>query len=202
MPPTSLIGNAITSPAKSTVQLSTPSQESVCCTTVVRSSTTSTSPGVAFGPGSTVRVRFTSVRDVSAQPRNGAAPATRVSASTSLAPCTRIACALFMCSFSSLLSSTFVTRRHATAPCAALRASRLDELLETLQNRLHAPAHHTHPVADVLRDALRHVVELKHHATRVVLDPVERHDAGVAGASRAPPCDPLVGDLLDDLGVP
>jgi hypothetical protein len=95
-----------------------------------------------------------------------------------------------------------VRRRDGAAILPGLHAPRLDELLEALEIPLDATAQHAEPVADVLGRALRVVIELERDTRFEIREPVERDDARVAGSRRAPPGDPLVGDLLRDLRIP
>src|SRR5918995_2118177 len=57
-------------------------------------------------------------------------------------------------------------------------------------------------VADLLDDAIRVELELEHDSGLVVVQAVECDGAGVGGAARRVPGDPLVGMLLGDLRVP
>src|SRR4051795_8670142 len=90
---------------------------------------------------------------------------------------------------------------HLAAPGAALGAARLDELLEALEVALDAALEHARGVSDLLDNALGLGLELQHDLRARVVDAVEGHHAGLLGALRRGPRDPLVGVLLGDLRV-
>src|SRR5919112_6736128 len=89
--------------------------------------------------------------------------------------------------------------RHLATPCAGLRVTRLDELLEPLKVALDAPSGNAKGVAEFLLEALGHEVHLDGEAGRAVVDLVERHDARVVLAVGVAPSHAILGMLLDDL---
>lgn len=98
--------------------------------------------------------------------------------------------------------SAVVGRLDIAPPRAGFTASALDELLEATEITLGPTADEAELVADLLGDAFRVELELEHDAGLVVVHAVERDGAGVGGAVRRVPGDPLVGMLLGDLRVP
>ena len=74
----------------------------------------------------------------------------------------------------------------------------LDERLEVLHVACESTAHEAELVADGLQEPLGLEVHLQRHPGRVVVERVERDDAGVRRPGGRRPCDPLVGDLLGD----
>ena len=72
------------------------------------------------------------------------------------------------------------------APGARLGAPLLHHLLEAVEVALDAVLEDAELVAHLLHDALGLRVELEHDPRGVVVEPVERHHAGVLGARPSP----------------
>src|SRR4051812_15814052 len=91
---------------------------------------------------------------------------------------------------------------HLAAPSARLGAALLDQVLELLDRVLDLVRDDPHRVADLFDHALRLVVHRQLDARALLVERLEAHRAGIGGARDAAPGDALIGDLLDDLGVP
>src|SRR4051812_30727726 len=88
------------------------------------------------------------------------------------------------------------------APRAGLLVAHLDERLEALEVGARRPLGEPRPAGDLLDRALGVDVDVELDARQAVAELVEGDDADVLHAARRPPDDPLVGHLLDDLGLP
>ena len=88
------------------------------------------------------------------------------------------------------------------APPAGRRPGLLDELLEPVEIGHGLPVDHVEDVADLLDDALGLVVQRQPHLRPVRPDRREEHGAGVRRPAGRRPGDLLVGQLLEDRGVP
>src|SRR5688572_27783047 len=99
-------------------------------------------------------------------------------------------------------SAADVVLPDLASPRAGRDTSALDELLETLEIGLRLAPDEAQRVADRLDRSFGLDIELERHARLAVIEPVERHDAGVPGALGRGPGDAPVGGLLGDLGRP
>src|SRR5215211_2249103 len=88
------------------------------------------------------------------------------------------------------------------APGSGFRASPFDEGLELLQIALDASTDKAELLSDVLYDPLRVVVDDRRHPGLVRTQRLEADDAGVLAATGVAPGHVLIGDLIDDRGVP
>src|SRR5581483_7551162 len=88
------------------------------------------------------------------------------------------------------------------APGAGLLAPGLDEGLEAGQVALGPGLHDAELVAGLLQRPLGLELQLEHDLALAVAQAVEGDDTAVGRPFGAAPRDPLVGDLLGDLGVP
>src|SRR5438552_9246988 len=100
------------------------------------------------------------------------------------------------------LGNAIAISADLSSPRAGGHAAGLDEVLEALQVAFDAARHESEFVPDGLDEPGGLERELQHHLRVVVVEAMERHDAGVVGAVTTRPRNALVRDLLGDLGVP
>src|SRR5712671_7129199 len=91
---------------------------------------------------------------------------------------------------------------HFAAPGAGLGAALLQQALELLDRALDLARDDADGVAGLLDRAVGLVLHGQLHARALLVERLEAHGSRVGGARDAAPGDALVGDLLDDLGVP
>src|SRR4051794_9490481 len=91
---------------------------------------------------------------------------------------------------------------HRASPGARLDAPTLDELLEPLEVSLGLPLDHVQEVADLLHETFGLVLQTQAHQGPFGADGLEVDRAGVRDTAGRRPRDLLVGNLLEDGGVP
>src|SRR5882762_420802 len=99
------------------------------------------------------------------------------------------------------------SRQHGPAmdlppPCTGLECAGLNKLFKALQISVDSALDHAELIADVLHDTFGVVIQFQRNASSVVTERREIHHARIFRAGGAPPGDALVGNLLENFGVP